>query len=76
MTFNNALMSALVPNVVVWWIYIAQEDRGFPWPIFVTIASVGGLVAVARRRQAPVPTEGGRSRNRNRDRSARRSARP
>ena len=68
MKFSSVVAPALVANVVVWWIYLAQDDRGFPWPIFVTIASAGGLVATIRR---DAPAAAGRQRNRNR--TARRS---
>jgi hypothetical protein len=75
--FYSAAAPALIVNVILWWVYLAQDDRGFPWPIFVTVASIGGVVAAARR-DATGPSEDGRQRNRNRDRdrAARRSGRP
>ena len=65
MNLSRALAPALVANIVVWLIYAAQDDRGFPWPIFVTLASLGGLLAIARR-PSTVGADG-----RQRDRSAR-----
>lgn len=68
MKVSAVLVPAVIANVVVWWIYLAG-DRGFPWPLFVTLASVLALAAQYQRiRQGP---DTGRQRNRNRDRNRR-----
>lgn len=65
------LVSRLVPivitNVVVWLVWAGADDPGFPWPLFVTIASIPGALVLARSAQQPGRD---RQRNRNRQRSA------
>ena len=74
MRLYSVLAPALVVNVICWWVYLAQDDLGFPWPAFVTLGSIGALVAQIQRRQARATvTSGagvatGRNRNRNRQR--------
>ena len=69
MRLGVVLVPAVVANVVVWWIYLADADRGFPWPAFVTLGSVIALgMQYQRTRLAP---GAGRQRNRDRNRNRR-----
>lgn len=63
MRLANRLVPILISNVVVWLIYLGADDRGFPWPIFVTLGSIPGAIVLARSAQKP-----GRDRQRNRNR--------
>lgn len=40
MKFSNRLGQVLALNVIVWLIYLADSNRGYPWPIWVTIGSI------------------------------------
>jgi hypothetical protein len=43
---TEAFMGFLIPNLIVWTIWLFS-GHGFPWPVFVLIATVGNLVRVA-----------------------------
>ena len=40
MKYTDSTFQVVTSNIVVWLIYLASDERGFPWPIFVTIGSI------------------------------------
>ncbi|MFT4656489.1 MAG: hypothetical protein ACI8V4_000654 [Ilumatobacter sp.] len=68
MKFSNRLAPILIGNIVVWMIFAISDSPGFPWPIFVTLASIPGFLMVLRGPQGP-----GRDRNRDRNRNRNRN---
>lgn len=46
---GEAFMGFLVPNLIVWTIWFFS-GHGFPWPVFVLVATIGNLVRVAAQK--------------------------
>lgn len=63
MKFSNRIVQVVTGNIVVWLIYLAGNERGFPWPIFVTIGSIPVFFTFTRFANRPA-----RDRQRNRQR--------
>jgi len=63
MKVTNRLVQVVTANIVVWLIYLASDERGFPWPIFVTIGSFPVFFTFTRLANRP---ERDRQRNRQR----------
>jgi hypothetical protein len=63
MKFSSRIVQVVTGNIVVWLIYLASNERGFPWPIFVTIGSIPVFFTFTRFANRPA-----RDRQRNRQR--------
>ena len=48
---GEAFMGFLIPNVICWTIWFFA-GHGFPWPVFVLIATAGNLVRVVSSKQS------------------------